>query len=169
MAPCKPIFFCIKQFCLSLFIFLHFEFWIFCIFACRFACFHLHFCCEFLILIKVLKKSFVVFSLPLHLALCFTYAPCCCVVAPYCFVLMLATMPCYSLSPLVACCTLLLVVMPCCLPSCCASHLFLLQVPPATPRLLFHCLAFYVNQYSFPTLLYRWKSLEQQVSSNKLR
>jgi hypothetical protein len=91
---------------------LHFEFWIFCIFARHFACFHLHLCCEFFILIRVfLSLCFIVFSLPLHLALCFTYAPCCCVITP-CFVLLFATTPC---SPyLTICCRPLLLVAPYC-------------------------------------------------------
>lgn len=149
MAPCKPIFFCIKQFCLSLFIFLHFEFWVFCIFACRFACFHLHLCCEFLILVKVFFKMFS--------CLFFAFAPCpmfclhalllCCCTLLFCLdacyhALLFIVTPCCLLHLVVHHCTLLLVVMPCYLPSCCAGHLFFFRYLLPPPHCCFVVLFF---------------------------
>jgi hypothetical protein len=89
----------------SLFIFLHFLHFEFCIFARRFTCFHLHLCCGFLHLIRVL--FFFVFR-----CLCFVFVPC--------HVLYLCTFllcRCALLLCFVTCChTLLLVVTSCCSP-----------------------------------------------------
>lgn len=187
--------------------FLHFELWIFCIFACRFTCFHLHLCCGFLCLVRVFfSLCFVVFALLLCFAMCSTFTPCCCVVVPCYSLSYLATLPCNSLSHLVAlpCCssshlvsrhallftvelivhlrTLLLVVMLNYLHLCLVVYLsffkHLLPPPPPIVVLLLCWLPsflvvmpFYVNWYSFPTLLCKWRSLEQhqQVSFNKQR
>jgi hypothetical protein len=73
---------------------------------------------------------FIVFALLLCLAMCFAFAPCCCVVVPCYLLLHFATLPCYLLSHLVAlpCCSSRLAIHHCTFPftfapSCSLSHL----------------------------------------------
>ncbi len=88
------------------------SFGFFCIFACRFTCFHLHLCCEFLCLVRVF--FFFVFC-----CLCFAFVPCHvlglhALLLCHCALLFVIA-PCYFalLFVVIACCFALLLTTPC--------------------------------------------------------
>jgi hypothetical protein len=122
---------------------LHFELWIFCVFARQFTCSHLHLCCGFLHLLRVVVVFFFfhcfLFASLLHLAILLCYLSSHLVALPCCLLshLVVRHVLLFTIALVAHLRTLLFVVMPNYLPLRLVVCLLFFQVPLVATPLLF--------------------------------